>query len=161
MGKWLNADKLYIKTGVDEATNSIAGEYSNLGATREVEFKLDLTTLTSSDAILDDNVMIPKGAFIEEVVVIATEAATGSSSTLTLGLYKTDRSAVVDADAFVNAAALTTIDAAGETTVYRIGTSGVGSSVGTAIAENGLLSGKYGTSAFTDGTIRVRVRYSF
>lgn len=157
---WLNNDKLYIKYGTSETTPQVAGETKVFGSSHIVEVVLDMTTLTSTDAILCDTVMIPKGAFIEKVETIATTACTGSSSTFTLGLYKTDRSAVNDSDGYIAAQALTTLDAAGETTTHQIGSTYVGSSVGVSTSENTLISGKYGTAVFSAGKVRVRIFYS-
>ena len=162
MGSWLNKDSLYLKYGTDKTVPNIGGEYKTYGALREIEFKLDLTKLTTSAVIIDDTVFFPKGARLEEVELVALTAADSSSDTaaLNIGLVKTDRSTAIDADGIVKALAQTAVDTTGEKAVLRKGTSGVGDLVGTPTTSVGYFTADYDTEAFTQGVVLVRVRYA-
>lgn len=159
---WYNSDGLYIKFGTDEATVGKAGEYETDGPQRMVELTISaLTSLGTAAAIQDDHVVIPKNARIEKVEVITTTAATSSgSAALNIGLARTDRTTELDYDGLVAALAKTAIDAAGETNVLTVGSTGAGALIGTTLSYNGLLTADYDTAAFTAGAIKVRVYYS-
>ena len=66
---WDNTDGLRVKFGTEQATPSLAGEYRNNGLLREVEFIIDLATLTQAETVLDDNVTIPAGVRIAEIKI--------------------------------------------------------------------------------------------
>lgn len=159
---WMNADGLYIKTGVTEAAPAIAGEYSFDGATHELEIDLDWTKCTNSaQTIIEDNFFLPEGAFIERVDVIATKAFAGSGFVLNVGLMKTDRSTTYDADGLLAALPLASLDSVGETTTNTKGSTYAGSAIGTTISERVYLTADYDTAAPTNGHARIRVFYSF
>lgn len=165
MAGWLNHG-LYTKYGVEQTVPMAGGEYVTTGALREVEFKILLTSLGSSSAIATsstysvDNIFIPSGVRIEEVeIVVDTAATSGGSAALNIGLVDTDRSTAIDADGLVAALALTSIDAAGEKTVLRPGSTSAGALIGTTTADVGYIVADYDTAAYTAGTITVRVRY--
>jgi hypothetical protein len=158
---WFNNDKLLVKFGLEEAVAGKGGEFGHVDDTHELELVLTLASVGSAQAIVDENIILPKGAFLEKVVTIPTTAAAGSSSTLTLGLFKQSDRTTYDADGLTNAQALSTMDAAGETTSIAIGSSAVGSAIGTKLTENCYIGANYGTAAFTDGVLRVRIFYSF
>jgi hypothetical protein len=161
-GSWRNADGLIVYFGPTEGTPGNGGEYRSLGPNRVQESIVDLTQLTSSAVYLDQHFEIPKNAFIEQVVVEVLVAATsGGSATLNVGLKGSDQSTNVSDTALVNAAALATINAAGDKLTLVTGATGAGSSIGTALAANGLVTVKYGTAAFTAGRILIRVEYNF
>ena len=159
---WYNSDGLYVKFGTEEATAGKVGGYRTAGPVQMVEvFLSDLTTLTSSAVILDYNAVMPKGARIEKIeVFVQTAATSGGSATLNLGLVRTDTTTNVSDTALINALALTSIDAAGETTSIVVGGTGAGSSLGTSLANNGYITAKYGTAAFTAGAVRIRIYYT-
>lgn len=157
---WTNADGLYLKYGPDKATATTAGEYRKDGPLREVEVKIDLTTLTTSPTIVADTTQIPANVRIEEVEIVTETAATSSgAAALNVGLIRENRSTAYDADGLVKALAITSLDAAGEKTTLRIGTSGVGDLVGTTLANTGLITADYDTDNFDTGVVIVRVRY--
>lgn len=161
MGNWFNSDGLYLEFGTDKATPTTGGEYVTTGQLREIQFDLTLSTLTTSPAIPNvvDTTFVPKNVRIEEVELVVTTAATGATAVLNIGLMSTDRSTVVAAGGFVNALALTAIDAAGEKTVLRVGSTGAGTLIGTTIANPGHICADFDTAAFTAGVISVRIRY--
>jgi hypothetical protein len=160
---WHNADGLYIQYGTEQSDAKRAGEYKTVDNVHVTEFDLDLTVLTTSNTIIDDTVQLDAGVTVLEVQVICTEVATtASSAVLNVGLIRTDRSTAYDADGLVEAAAVTTIDARGETTIYRAPVSGtaVGDLVGTVLANTGLLVASTSTGTFTDGTVKVRILWA-
>ena len=166
MGTWLNNDGLFIKYGASEAasqdtTKQPAGDYNTGGDPRSVtEVVLDLTDLNTSTAvILNDVLVLPKNVRIEEVEVEVVTAAAGATATLDVGLIKTDRTTVIDGEAFVKAAAVTTLDAAGKRLNLIVGSTAAGDLIGTTTAFPGLLTAKAGTAAFSAGLVRVRVKW--
>lgn len=162
---WFNSDGLLVKFGTNEATPGVAGEYGTLanGNTHVIELRgLDLTTLTdSTQTVLDENVFVPKNARVEWVEVICTEAATGTNAVLDLGLIRFDRSTELDYDGLLADAPRTDWDTLGETKKYQVGVTGVGAKVGTILTQPGYLVATYDTAAFTDGTVNIRIGFSF
>lgn len=160
MGSYTNSDGLYIQTGTDKATATKAGEYRYDGALHCIEAAITLTGLATGRSILANTTVIPAGVRIEEVEVINHTASTsGGSAVLNVGLVRTDRTSTYDDDGFVAALALTAIDAAGEKTVLRVGSTGAGAFIGTTLANPGLLVADYDTAAYTAGVIYVRIYY--
>lgn len=172
---WLNADGLYQKFGTEETVVVRGGEYNTGGHPEMVfEFKIAYTDALSATASIlgtvtesgSAGVMIPKGMYIEEVEVITEAAFTSSgtigSSTLVIGLVREDRSTTHDVDAFTSTSFVGgAFDAAGEKTVLRIGSTGVGSAVGTVLAHDGLVivaNSAHASHPFTAGRAIVRVK---
>jgi hypothetical protein len=159
---WYNNDGLQVRYGTDEATASKAGAYNLLGKLHEVEISLTGTAISATaGTIVEDNLVIPKGARVHEVQVIAQTACTGPSAVLNVGLKRTDRSTELDYDGLIAALPLTSLDAAGETTTLNVGSTYAGALLGTTLANNGQLCADYDTAAFTAGVIVVRIRYYF
>ena len=159
---WHNDDGLYIKFGRNEGTGVTGGEVpgNHAGPNKVAEQVITLTSLGSASTILNDAVLIPAGARIEKVQIITDTLATSDgSATLNVGLIREDRSTTYDADGFVVQAALTTIDAAGETTDYVEGSTAHGALIGTTLAYAGRLVADYDAAAYTAGVIRVRIHY--
>ena len=157
---WKNNDGLYLKYGTEKATANKGGEFRLDGPLHMVEVKIDLTALTSSAAIVSDQIFFPKNARIEEIEVVTHTAATsGGSATLDVGLQQTDRSTEIDYNGFVAALAKTAVDAAGEKNVIRVGSTGAGALIGTTNSTVGYITANYGTAAFTAGVVYVRVKY--
>ena len=159
---WYNSDGLYIKYGTEEAGAGTAGEYLTVGPQQMVELTIPaMTALTTTGVIQDYNTIVPKNARIEKVELITTTACTsGGSATLDIGLIRTDTTTAYDDDGFIIAAALTTHDAAGETTVFTVGSTAAGAFIGTTLANNGYLVASYNTAAYTAGAIKVRIYYT-
>lgn len=161
MALWTNDDGLRVKFGNTEAAVTRAGELPPAGANRITEYKATLTALTTTGQVLNDGVVIPSGARIEKVEVLAETAATsGGSATLDIGFIRLDRSTAYDDDGLVAALALASIDAAGNlVTIIPEGTS-AGALVGTTLANAGVLVASYNTAAFTAGEVVVRVHWN-
>ncbi len=157
---WLDNAGLYQKYGVDQTTTSSAGEYENDGQYREIEFKIDLTDLTETETVLDDNVFIPTGMRIAEIEVKThTAAATGTA--IDLGLIRTDRSTEIDYNGLLTAFVTATMNAAGEKYTYTVpNTAEAGALVGTTTSNVGLVTcSRTDSTAFTAGVIYVKIRY--
>lgn len=156
---WMNEDGLYIKYGTEKATPNVAGEYVTVGALREVEVEIDLTDLTESETVQSDVTFIPSGARIQEIEVIAeTAAVTGTA--IDLGLIRTDRSTELDYNGLLAAFVTASMNADGETTVLRVGSSTVGALVGTTLANTGYITcSRTDSTAFTAGLLKVKIRY--
>ena len=161
MGTWYNNDGLYIKYGTSEAEHGKGGAFAaDVAGQHVVELDITLTNLTTSPAILDDNVFLPKGYTITKVETVATVAATsGGAAALNIGLIRKDRSTAIDADGIVAALALTAIDAVGETTVLTKGSTGAGALVGTVTSADypSYITADYDTAAYTAGVVKVRI----
>lgn len=166
MGSWYNNDGLYIKYGTTEGEAGKVGVYASPseGNVNVMEIRgLDLTTLTdSTQNILDQNAWLPKNARVEWVEVINTEAATGANAVLDLGLRKLNQAGTeFDYDGLLADAPRTDWATLGTIKRYGVGVTGVGAKVGTVLAETGYLVATYDTAAFTDGTVNIRIGYSF
>lgn len=162
---YLHGDGTYQKFGTAEGASGAAGEYSTLAGRRQIEVVInDLTTLTTTATIVDDNTWLPKSVRIEQVDVIADTAATSAgAATLTIGLVQEDRSTAVDATGLVNALAKTAYDADGETNILTAGVSGAGTAVGTTLSASypkSYITAKYTTAAFTAGKLTIRIHYA-
>lgn len=162
---WLNNDGLYIKFGNKRGDAGIAGSFAAPanGAQTVVEFDITLSSLTSSAAVIDDNVVLPQNARIEKVELLPIEAADSASDTaaLNIGLIRTDRSTSYDDDGLVDAAAQTEIDTVVEVATYTVGDAGsAGALVGTVLAHNGLVTADYDTEAFTQGKVKVKIYFT-
>lgn len=161
---WMDNTGLYQKYGLEQVVSQVAGEYVTDGSQRQIEIKLDLTTLTTTAGTVipgTDSVFFPAGFVIDKIEVFTETAATGASSTLNLGLVRSsDRTTEIDNDGLLAAVALTSMDTAGETVTYAKGTSGAGALVGTTVGSNpGHLTANWGTAAFTAGVVRITIFY--
>lgn len=164
---WLNNDGLYVKLGKEEGASAKGGEYPVRGPLKCVEVKIDLVAdaAATTAAIVGSvtgtaGILIPGGVRIEEVeVVVETAATSGGAATLDVGFVDTDHSTVLDDDGLIAALALTSIDAAGEKTVLRVGSTGAGAMIGTTLSSPGYISVAYNTAVYTAGKVVVRVYY--
>lgn len=157
---WLDNGGLYQKYGVDQTTSGTGGEYRTNGAMREIEFYLNLVTLTETETVVDDNIFFPAGVKIQEVeIYVETAAATGTG--IDIGLVRTDRTTEIDFDGIV-AASLTGTLTAGAKLLLVKGSTSVGAYItnGTSTPNVGhITASRTSATAFTAGLIKVRVRY--
>lgn len=172
---WSNDDGLYVKHGTEEGANARGGEYCQDGGQHTYEFVVNYDdALSATPSILGSasgtttgsyGVMIPKGLFVDEVEVIAETAFTSSgtigSATLQVGFIRDDRSTTYDVDGLLTASFVGgVLDAAGETTKVRVGVTGAGALVGTALANDGLImvaNTAHATHPYTAGKAVIRV----
>lgn len=162
---WVNSDGLVVKLGTIEATAGRAGQYADpLGGQHITEIAVNLVDVVLADGgtILDYNTIIPKGANIQKVEVETLVAVTGTSAVLNIGLSRSDLTTELDWNGLGTAAALTQTAMAAKGTVltYIKGTANAGALLGTALANNGILTADYDTAAFTAGRIAIRVYWS-
>lgn len=161
MGTWTNNDGLYIRMGTDEATATLGGEFPTPVAGMHVaEVRITLTGLALTSSVMANTTIIPSGATIHKVEVIAETAATsGGSAALNVGLHRLDRTTAIDADGLVAALALTAIDTLGETSELHKGSTGAGALIGTELTNPGVIVADYDTAAYTAGEALIRVYY--
>jgi hypothetical protein len=159
---YLDNSGLYVKIGPEVAVPQAGGEYKTYGELREVEFKLDLTKLTATPAIVPgaDNIFIPAGVRIEEVTVVnETAAATGVS--IDLGLQQTNRSTEIDYNGILAACVTADFNALGEKITYTQGSSTIGALVtaGTTGTLPGYLTANSTSTLYTTGVLIIRIKY--
>lgn len=161
MAEWINKDGLRVRFGTDEASVVRGGELPPAGTFKEIEFVIDLAATPVNSALIPNTqgIQFAAGSFISEVLVINEVAATGTNAVLNVGLVRLDTTTVYDVDAFLSAAPRTDWDVAGEEKLYTIGVTGVGSAVGTTLANPGTLVYDYDTAAFTAGRIKIVIRF--
>lgn len=154
---YTNNDGLYVLTHKDK------GEVLPQGSTngqqrRALVVDMDLTevgaTFTSAD-FTPNYPFIPANSVIVSATLVMTAAATGASSTLTIGTYNAAGTAI-DADGIDAVIALTAIDA--DNDVVRCDGAQVSGVLGYVTA-NAYVGAIYGTAAFTAGTAKLVVEY--
>jgi len=163
---YLDNTGLYRKYGTEKAVAGKGGEYVTTGGLREVELKIDLTTLTATETILADNIVIPEGVRIVDVETITTTAA-ATGTAIDVGLIKaSDRTTEIDYDGLLAAAPTANMSSAGERSVYQVavtvptGLTGTGALIGTTTAYAGHVSAsRTDATAFTAGVIVLKIRY--
>lgn len=161
---WYNADGLFIQYGTDEAKVVPGGDTNRQGESlQELSFKITATTITTTDTVVDYNLIIPKGGRVHQVDIIAeTLATSGGAATLNVGLQKTDHATSVSATGLVSALAMSgNLDSAGKLTRINVGSTGAGSKIGVTAAENDVISISWGTAAFTAGVFVIKVFWYF
>lgn len=173
---WTNSDGLYIKYGAEEVAVARGGEYANgEGADLVYEFAVNRADLLSATyTILGEasggetgsfGVVLPKGLRIKEVQTFAETAFTSSgtigSAVISIGLKREDRSTELDHDGLTTTAFVGSLfDAAGETQVVRVGTTGAGALIGTTLANDGVVvvaNTAHGSHPLTAGRLIVKV----
>lgn len=166
MGTWLNNDGLYIKYGTDEGTAHKGGA-TCCDLVRTATITLDLTTLTSSAAIIHDTFMLSKGVRVERVEIdVITGVTTGTSATLDIGFISSDRSTAYNGSTPTQAliAGLPTASMAtqGLLVENQVGSTYVGNLVGSTLTKNALITANChsGSTSFTAGVVTVRIYFT-
>lgn len=159
---WLDNSGLYQKYGLEQTTVQAGGEYRTHAELREIEIKVDLTTVTATPTVISgaDNIFFPAGVCIEEVTTVAqTAGVTGVS--IDLGLIRTDRTTEIDYNGILAAAPLADHDAINERKTYTIGVTGVGAlmTAGTTGANSGYLTINSTATLYTAGILVIRIKY--
>ena len=158
MATWLN-DGLLRKFGPDRTIPQAGGEYRTVAELREIEVKIDLTKLTETETVLSDTIFFPKGMKIEQIdIFVDTAAATGTA--IDVGLVKTDRTTEIDYDGFLAAFVTATMTAGAKITLAQGGTQAGALVGGTTSSVGYITASRTSATAFTAGSIRVRIRYS-
>ena len=177
---WMNSDGLYVKFGKEEADTAAGGHYNVDGATKSVEVTIPYSEFASTTPAIVGSVgnpgargvILPKGAVIEKVTVVCTEAFTASAGTLgsaslVLGTKEAgDRSTEADHDGLTTSSA--TVTALGLATLGSItelvqGSTGHGADIGgSPLAENQVLvasNATHGTNTLDAGEVKVRIDF--
>jgi hypothetical protein len=157
MGTWMNPDGLFKKFGTTKATPNTGGEYKTYGEFREIELRIDLTTLTASPVIQNDEVFYPIGMRLQEVEVYVETAAVGGTS-FSLGLVQTDRSTVISNTFFLAATVIADHDVTGEKKAYSGGIATFGVGAGTPNTVPGYITA-LAAGTYSAGVVKVRIRY--
>lgn len=157
---WLDNAGLYQKYGVDQTTSGTGGEYRTNGKEREIEFTLNLVTLTEAETVVDDNIFFPVGVKITEVeIFVETAGATGVA--IDVGFQRTDRTTEIDYDGLLAAWVVATMTV-GNKVVLRKGGTQAGAMVGSGVATTNvghITASRTTATAFTTGLIKITVRY--
>jgi len=155
---WLNNDGLYLKYGPAKTVPTSGGDYLSYGETREMEFTLDLNTLTAAvPLIINDITFIGASMFIEQVEV-DTEIGAVGGTTLSVGTIGMDRTSTPVNTAFVNALAIASFTTAGQKVVLTTGVTGAGTAIGTVVL-GPLYITATAAGTFTAGRVKVRIKY--
>lgn len=153
---YTNADGLRVLTNADQGAEKTQG-VSVTGMSQVLVVDLTFTAIGSSfgSSNIDlNNPYIPAGSLIKRADLVMTTAATGASSTLTIGTYNAAGTAI-DADGIDATIALTAIDADGDT----VRCDGAHLTVGGYISANAYIGAIYGTAVFTAGVGKLYIEY--
>lgn len=153
---YTNTDGLRVLTNDDQGAVKTQG-MAGTSATQVLVVDLTFTSIGSSFGAgnIDlNNPYIPAGSVILRADLVMTAAATGASSTLTIGTYNAAGTAIVAAG-IDSAIALTAIDGIGET----VRCDGTHMTTAGYIAENAYIGAIYGTAVFTGGVGKLYVEY--
>lgn len=153
---WMNSDGLYVQYGTEKAVPTKGGDFSMPGQTRDLEYTIDLTTLTATPAIQANTSFVAAGLFIESVEIDVEVAAVGGTS-LSVGLIGTDRSTVASNTGFVNAIVTASLTQ-GAKVILTGGSTGAGGYVGTTTPSLGYVTA-LAAGTFSAGRVKVRIRY--
>jgi hypothetical protein len=141
-----------VKYGIVEGQAGKAGEWRTPTNQRIIDLELQLSTLTTTSTIIDNDLVLDKGWLIESVAVIGTEAAAGGTS-LNVGVIDSDRSSNAVATGILNTQ-LTANLALGPN-----GTVATGATVKTILVSNKILTAQV-AGTFTTGKVRVQITAS-
>lgn len=162
-GNWMNNDGMFIQFGTSKAIPTTMGDFLSYGETRDIEFTLTPSTLTTSPAIQGNTTFLPTGVYIESIMTQAEATPPAGGTSISIGTMRADRSTVISNVALLNLQVLASHNTAGETNTYfESVAAGGGTSVGTITNFpdgfayiTALAAGTY-TGA---GTMKVRIRY--
>lgn len=158
---YLDNSGLYRKFGTEGTDPTNAGEYSNVGKYREIEFKIDLTELTEEEQIISDVVTMPKHMRFVEIEVVTNTIATGGTA-IDFGLVQADdRTTEIDFDGLLAAFPIASMNATGERSIVRVGGTGAGTLLDdtTTTQVGHFTMSRTDGNAFTAGNISIIVRY--
>jgi hypothetical protein len=157
----LNADGLWVKFGTEKTLPNRGGEYNVRGDVREIEVVINLPTLNQNEVVQSDVVFVPAGVRIQEVEVV-TDVVAATGVAVDVGLVKTDRTTEIDFNGLLATFPLASMSITGEKNTFsqEAGLGTGGALIGTTTAFVGYITASATTAtAFTTGSIRVRIRY--
>lgn len=170
---WMNSDGLYVKFGATEGVSrSQGGWVCQYGPISSYLLNLDLTSLTETESIQNDVLIIPKDSIILSVEVY-TVAAAATGTAIDVGLIATTRvtttdlnGSITDADPNGLLAAFPTAEMSeiGEyskfwtQTAIPAAATGTGALIGTILTVPTLITAsRTDSTAFTAGRLLLRV----
>lgn len=160
MAVYTDIGGLRQKFGVEQTVSGTGGEYRTNGKEREIEFTLNLVTLTQAETIVDENIFFPTGVKITEIeIFVETAGATGVA--IDVGFCRTDGTTEIDFDGLLAAWVVATMTV-GNKVVLRKGGTQAGAMVGSGVATTnvGYITASATTAtAFTTGLLKITVRY--
>lgn len=159
--QFLDSDGLLRKYGTDKTVPTSGGEYKQYGAVREIEFMLDISKLTTTAQIINDQIFLPNTVWLESLQLdVQTAGATITS--LSIGHCGTTRDSGVATDNSILDAEVVATLALGKVILYDATTTHHGTLLGTVASTGaffpGYLTAKIAGSAGT-GLLKVRLRY--
>ena len=157
MGKWINDDGLLVRFGTDKAEVAAGGSYASNAGHLVTDMIVEFGDVGASASPLDYNLSFGKDSRIEKIEIIVETAFAGAGFALDVGLQRKDYATELDYDGLLAAIALTSLDAAGETTEITVGSTGAGALVGTTLANAGVVTVNHTGTAPTAGKAIVRV----
>lgn len=160
MAPYTDIGGLRQKFGVEQTVSGTGGEYRTNGKEREIEFTLNLVTLTETETIVDENIFFPTGVKITEVeIFVETAGATGVA--IDVGFQRTDATTEIDYDGLLAAWVVATMTV-GNKVVLRKGGTQAGAMVGSGVATTNvgyITASRTTATAFTTGLVKITVRY--
>lgn len=158
---WFNPDGLLVKFGQEKVVPNTGGELKTYDTVRFIEQRVDLSTLGTSAAILNDTIFYPKAMTLEDVQLETLTAITGGITSLSFGLVQSDRATNISDTAFISAQTVAGMSGTpGFRTTYTGGTAQGGSIgsviIGSSASFTGLLTGKLAGNSGT-GSVLLRL----
>ena len=157
MTVWVNNDglRVYFPGDLDDVKG---GEFPGAGEFREITLKVDVADLTTTAAVLDQFIVVPRNSRIHKVRVTA-ETAAATITSVTFGLKRLDGTTELDHDGLVNALAVASLNVKGKTNEIAVGGTSAGALIGTTTTYPGLLCGQIAGSAGTGVLVLTVVLY--
>lgn len=162
-GNWLDGDGLFRQYGTAKAVPTTMGDYLSYGDTREIEFTILMSSLTTSPQVMGNTTIFGSASIFIESVQTDVDVTTAGGTSLSVGLLNLDRSTVISNTSFLSAAPIADHTTAGQRKDYTVGVTGVGAYVGTvqtAFASGGAYISALAAGTYTGlGAVKVRIRY--
>ena len=183
-GSWANADGLLLQFGTQKAAQEQGGDFLSYGERREVELRVDLTSLTTTPVLQSLTTFLPAGTnvMVEEVDLYTDVSATGGTAlSVGLGYIATSYTGTyttvtqfgnvlslpavtsISSTALVNTLVVASISTAGTAVSLTGGANSVGSVIGTystnTTQPNYITAFCGSGTGFTAGQVRVRIKY--
>ena len=178
---WQNNDGLYVTFGTEKAQPTQGGRVLIAdGVTKVIEVDVDYTDLAASYAFVGSasgssisGIVVPKGAIVEKLELVVTEAFTVSGGTadsvvFSFGLGKRDAAgaiAAVDYDEYTTTSftgAQLSLEQVGNVVTVDPESTGAGDGYGVATTENALLvaaNTTQATNVLDAGSLKLRLYY--
>lgn len=146
---WHNNDGLTVRFNQEKLNDKgQSGMYNFGGADSTIDVTIDLTDLSTSDAIVEEGIRLPAGLLIKSAAIITDEVKAGGSA-IDVGLVQDDRSTEVDYNGFVTAKVVGAVGAE---------VAGGGALIGTVVTTGSTyVTAKAASTLFTAGKVRLQL----